>query len=165
MCMRCISAVIMIPAGTGPYVLSEAKPIGPAWPCRALRHLADMSRDRGDLSAMKQLRWSKRRTSTACDRREPPRIFGMSVWKDSPQYFVFNNYMHGRPRVRIWQSLDRMDRSDSIRLAGTGPLCDEQIWWRNRGNPQRWRDRLGGATMGRRYRSFHGHLAASGLLS
>ena len=34
-----------------------------------------------------------------------------------------------------------------------------------RGSPQKWRDRLGGATKGRRYRSFHGHLAASGLLS
>jgi hypothetical protein len=34
-----------------------------------------------------------------------------------------------------------------------------------RGNPQKWRDRLGGATKGGRYRSFHGHLAASGLLS
>lgn len=34
-----------------------------------------------------------------------------------------------------------------------------------RGSPQKWRDRLGGATKGSRYRSFHGHLAASGLLS
>jgi hypothetical protein len=34
-----------------------------------------------------------------------------------------------------------------------------------RGSPQKWRDRLGGATKGRRYRTFHGHLAASGLLS
>jgi hypothetical protein len=86
--------------------------------------------------------------------------------------WIFKNLLGGSDRTAILPSGILLGCAGLSITASETTIAAAQTLARKRprevtkrGSPQKWRDRLGGATKGRRYRSFHGDPAASGLLS